>query len=149
MAGLAMVQMDANTENQIQVLSETDMITTQGAAPQVTECTEASYVYDGGFGPKSWLCNSSDCENLTDIDSGLVYSFKQDGFGYDWCMGQANLRKNCEIWPTANGVQVCALVKLYWGHDCDEGDKWKFWKRKWITTNWVGSVLRDEPCSSS
>ena len=30
MAGLAMVQMDANTENQIQVLSETEMLTTQG-----------------------------------------------------------------------------------------------------------------------
>ena len=30
MAGLAMVQMDANTENQFQVLSETEMLTTQG-----------------------------------------------------------------------------------------------------------------------
>lgn len=30
MAGLAMVQMDANTENHIQVLSETEMLTTQG-----------------------------------------------------------------------------------------------------------------------
>ena len=148
MAGLAMVQMDANTENQIQVLRETEMLTTQGAAPQVDECTERSYVYDGDPGPKSWACKSSDCVNETDISSGAEFSYKIDGYGYNWCMGQANVNTDCKIWPRSIGYQNCALLTAYWGHDCIDNEEWRHRYCKWIKINPVTNEPRAVPCNN-
>jgi hypothetical protein len=147
MAGLAMVQMDANTENQIQVLRETEMLTTQGAATQVDECTERSFVPEGGIGPKSWACDSSNgCVNETDIHNGIDFSYKIVGVGYNWCMGQVNVNKDCNIWPRERGFQRCAAVLSYWGHDCD---KWRPRHASWIKINIVVDALRIAPCVGS
>lgn len=57
MAGLAMVQIDANTEDQIQVLRETEMLTTQGLGVCQKLVTDADGLDEDPCGDKNcrWL----------------------------------------------------------------------------------------------
>lgn len=140
MAGLAMVQMDANTDNQIQVLSETEMLTTHGGE-EINACEERSNVGDGEEGPGADLCDSFGCRNI--MEDGVWISYKQGASGYVWCMGLPNANFDCKIWDVPQGTQECALQKQYNGRFCLP---WKHREDIWIMINGVTNEPRDKPC---
>ncbi len=116
-AGLAMIQMDGNTENQIQVLRETEMLTTQGLG----DCEEVVNSAD-----VAGNCGSIPCTPAGNIGS-VYYYYKQTAIAYDKCDGfnpynttDCVLRKDISgntIW------QPCAELIYYSWHllnGCDE-----------------------------
>ena len=144
LAGLAMVQMDANTDNHIQELSETEMLTTHGTA--TTEaCERRTNVGDGEDGPRSNICNSKDC--WLEWNGQGWSSFKQIGLGYVWCMGEYDANNDCYIFDIDQGTQDCAFRQEYWGPFCHG-----WFARPFIWVVLVEGVIdkpRDAPCTSS
>ena len=115
-AGLAMVQMDANTENQIKKMSETEMLKTQGSYA-VDGCEEFSHV-PVNSPHRTDFCKTKDCQTIW---NGLGWSsYKQWGHAYVWCLGKVNNSKDC---LTANregeGYQECGRKREYWGPYCN------------------------------
>lgn len=114
-AGLAMIQMDANTENQIQVLRETEMLTTQGLGVCQKLVNEADQPGDEPCGDKS-------CYHLYTI---VVWNGSQpslvDIFGwrravaYNQCKGN-DPDKDC--FTNNNRSQKCAEVWEYSDNNC-------------------------------
>ena len=107
-AGLAMIQMDANTENQIQVLRETEMLTTQGLG----DCELAQWGTDVAGG-----CATRACFKLP-----LNLAAEVTGQDYLRCKDPSNTM-NC-IEGTVyddNGnpqTQTCAVLTLYNNGKC-------------------------------
>ena len=124
-AGFAMVKMDANTDNQIQVLSKTEMLTTHGGE-EINPCQERSNVADGEDGPRASECNSVGCDTWITV-WGDIESDKRLGYGYVWCMGKPNVNFDCKIWDKPEGTQDCAEIRYYWGAFCVfyRGNEWK------------------------
>ena len=145
-AGLAMVQMDANTENKIQVLSETEMLITQGAL-SVNGCEEKAFVYPGD--PNRWdICKTKDCQTFW---NGFGWaSYKQKGDIYTWCTGVKNPSKDCVTASNINeGLQSCGVRQEYWGPYCHS------WFARQLLRDLKIAYVHDRPhdpnvpCSSS
>ena len=117
MAGLALVQMDANTENQIQVLSEKEMFRTQGAA--TTDICEKDKFVEDGHPKRLDFCKTKDCQ-LEWTGFGWK-SYKQFGHLYNWCLDNFNRNWNCKTaeWGNINeGTQSCGHRQEYIGPNC-------------------------------
>ena len=110
-AGLAMIQMDANTENQIQVLRETEMLTTQGLGPCEQVVNNADMA--GGCGNES--CNF---ERTHGSDSRQVDVYvKQTAVAYNKCSQGQHPFRDCLHKTDSNGNlkwQTCAIIKEYY-----------------------------------
>ena len=125
MAGLAMIQMDANTENQIQVLRETEMLTTQGLGP----CEQVLSHTDQPRDP----CGDKECHYRGTVqieaDSQThtlhVYGI-QWAIAYNQCGGY-HPNKDCVHKIRNNQLQwqLCALVEVYLDQFC-EGVLWDY-----------------------
>lgn len=146
-AGLAMVQMDANTENQFQVLSEIEMLKTQGAF-SVDACEEFTHVAEGDQN-RHENCKTKDCQTYW---NGWGWSsYKQRGHTYVWCNGATvNPAKDClTATNEEEGYQECAERQEYWGPYCNS------WFARPFVWNVIIPAVQNTPhdpyipCSSS
>ena len=113
-AGLAMVQMDANTENQIQVLRETEMLTTQGLG----DCEIATFDTDAAGKCATKACFQIPLFNLAAELTAQDYS---------------RCRVKSDAWDCIEGIQfkpdgtietqICAEGPLYRDGICDPKNK--------------------------
>ena len=119
-AGLAMIQMDANTEeanteNQIQVLRETEMLTTQGLGT----CEEVVNEPARSGGCADISCRSAGWWEITDPNMSqtiIVELFEtQSGRAYERC-GRFSWDTDCV--PNPNTREHCATRILHYDPDC-------------------------------
>ena len=113
-AGLAMIQMDANTENQIQVLRETEMLTTQGLG----DCELAQWGTDV----------AGDCATKVCFQLGFFnLAAQQTGQDYMGCRVQSNTMDCVEgaVFNPDGSVkkQTCATGILYRNGVCLFGNE--------------------------
>ena len=114
MAGLAMIQMDANTENQIQVLRETEMLTTQGLGPCEVATLDTDLV--GG-------CATKACFPL----GILNWAAERTGEDYTACRVKSN-DFDCIVGAVFNpdgtvNMQTCANGTIYRNGVCVPANK--------------------------
>lgn len=108
MAGLAMVQMDSNTENQIQVLRENEMLTTQGLG-----------ICERVVGGKDAVGDCADiaCHTIASILGVPTRKAKHVAVPYDKCRGFDPVRDCFEIQKFDKDgnelLQVCAIRYEY------------------------------------
>ena len=116
MAGLAIVQMDANTENQIQVLSETEMLTTQGLGA----CQLAQHGPDD-----DGECADKACYVVLPLPHIVA---KHEAMAYKRCKDPSPNNDCIEVHVfNENGeelAQVC-VVKKYYFFSCETGTFFK------------------------
>ena len=109
-AGLAMIQMDANTENQIQVLRETEMLTTQGLGPGPCKYVE-NYADMTGF------CGDILCDYSGMDDTNTHYYYRQTAIAYDRCsVDNPYNTTDCVLRKDQDGnqmMQPCAEMTFY------------------------------------
>ncbi len=111
-AGLVMIQMDANTENQIQVLRETEMLTTQGLGPGDCKYVTNNPDTTGYCGNKSCTLKSTYGFGSRKVD---VYE-KQTAVAYNKCSQGQHPFRDCLHKTDSNGNlewQTCATIKEY------------------------------------
>ena len=117
-----MIQMDANTENQIQVLRETEMLTTQGLG----ECERVIKEPDV-FGD----CSDIDCYPTNAAEAGSSSTWvpefaERKAVAYNKCDGHYPTRDCFETIVIINGkreLQTCAEWNFYhWA--CDRAHKY-------------------------
>ena len=120
-AGLAMVQMDANTENQIQVLRETEMLTTQGLG---VDC-KRPWPNDV---PAHNKCKPKDCHVVVSINGIPLIVSERVSHVYEQCTLFSPIDECVpKIFKHEDGSleqiwQPCATTTYYW-FVCDPGTK--------------------------
>lgn len=100
MAGLTLVEMNANTPTPFSVLTDAEMLTTQGAGrcPTLVTCIE------GGS------CSQEDC----DPHWSTLTSVKQEARGYECCSEYVRSdTEMCRYHDTSLNLQICAIRYHY------------------------------------
>lgn len=111
MAGLTLVQMNADTETPFEVLTDAEMFTTQGAG----YCPSQIYCIEGRSG---YSCSQKDC----DPDWSTLTSVKQEAQGYECCSSRYDSDTvACRSDDSLANLQVCATRYHYanpfcWGN---------------------------------
>lgn len=104
MIGFTIVQMNGNTETPFQALSETEMLTTQGAGG----CTNVASTISIGEGT---YCGDHKCQPW-----GFGLSMKQSASTYSTCAGETWIL-DC-IGYSDNNTQTCAVRYHYYLPNC-------------------------------
>jgi len=120
-AGLALLQVDSNTDTPFQALSQTEMLATRGAGT----CETYRPVY-----PSSGSCASSDCE--TSWNGSGWSSSKRSGGGHAVC-GEESSSTDCFTSDEYN--QQCAEQYDYVGPYCIS-----WFRTGYITRIWTNGV---------